>query len=309
MKELPPPEQKDNLNFCSSKILKKKAFWIGVIIPFILTLGLYQGFFYVENKDAKDHFGKEAKTFISTFAEKLERYEDVVFAIQSFYAANPSVDSKKWGNFVKSTLSHNEDFPAIDNISYIQKVSSKGAADLICPRIYSYPQNSNSKYLEFDVCSDPQMHELLLRPFDWNRPYVGSNEKNHLTFILPQYDEGSPPQNQKETVARTQGWIILTLNMENFVSTFFPDQKHFLKISLHDQGKVNSIYENALSSSENVFSHSTTLPLSNSQLSIIYSAPSALYEIDSVHFIGYLILGFGTLLSTSYAVCSKRVGI
>lgn len=311
-------ELKEKNQFSLSYIFKQRSFWLGVIIPFFLTLGLYQGYIITEKEEAHERFEKEGARLAAIIAEKIERYEDVMFALQSFFASSQSVDTNEWNDFINSTLSHSSAFPGVQNISYIAyvpkehlnyflndihksnpnfEISQQSTNPILCPRVYTHPQGSETYKEGLDLCTNERNREILNAIENWKKTNIVATSRNDLRFILPLYGAGRSTETQEDAKPRLKGWISLDLHMPHFISSFFKSEENYISITLIDRQKETLVYSNPKNSLENLNTYSIIYDIGNAQIKVTYFESKNSFDLNEANLIGMLILGLGSLLS------------
>lgn len=311
-------ELKDKNQLSLSYIIKQRSFWLGVIIPLFLTLGLYQGFVMIEKEEAHERFEKEGERVSAIIAGKIDRYEDIIYGLQSFFASSQSVDPEEWNDFIKSTLSHSATFPGVKNISYIARVSQENLStylaniraknpnfsisplshsNLICPRVYTYPNNVSSYAIGLDLCNNERGKELLASTKDWKKNKIISPTAGILELIMPQYEAGSAPQTQKEANSRLQGWLVLELDLSAVINSFFKPESNYIQIALIENDREIPVYlPNTIPNDESKIFQSIQ-KIGSTQFKIIFFSHPDNFKLSETNLIGVLILGLGSLLS------------
>ncbi len=228
--------------------------WPMSLAFFVLIIG-FNFFKQLEISRIKGTFEKQVETIHQLLERELYHYIDVLYALESFYSSSLEVDSQEFKLFTSHYLAKFSGIKALQWLPYItpdqrtifenkikeeigtsefsifeynkngnKKVS--GAKNEYFPIEYIEPSKNNHDLIGYDVSSQADYNETLLKARDWGVPIAASvlnlesplGDQRLLVFF-PVYKNGLPHNSLDQRRKNLHGFIIGEFVVNEIVKT------------------------------------------------------------------------------------------
>lgn len=235
--------------------------WLIVGTSFLITLLAWYGSQYIVTERASQRFEREADQIVERVTERLQRYEDALWAAAAAVEANDGVGTLQgWRNYTRR-LDLAGRYPNVQALNVLYKVEPEELAEFVATQrlqrpdfsirsqnkgdlhlivTYASPELGNEKAIGFDTAHDPGRRDTLMRAAKLNeaqltQPLVLVQDETQTTSILmavPFYGGGQDPVPLNRS-RRLEGLIAMPLMMNRVVNGVLGDdsQAHSLRIT------------------------------------------------------------------------------
>jgi PAS domain S-box-containing protein len=229
---------------------------------------------------ARSEFESEARQTVAGIRDEILGFEEVIQAGAGLLSASESVSGHEWQRFVER-LELSSAYPAIETISYAERVRASGLADLRKrmlaagnPEFGVWPAGDREEYvvntliepsrgvsqraLGFDLTTDPVRRRTMEQARDTGtavlseplRLVIDRTSKPRTGFLLfaPVYGRDDEARTVEQRRASLEGYVTAAFHLEDVVTSVLRDRTLPLGISIWDadqKGSQAPIYANA----------------------------------------------------------------
>jgi PAS domain S-box-containing protein len=231
-----------------------------------------------QEEDVRRSFDATKFHIESALANEIESFEMILESAQGLFNSSASMNHTEWHRFFQS-LKLEQRHSVIHTLGYVvyvpeQKLKAFEAAARAegAPRFTVWPKGNRPfyailKYIEsptipvtaegFDVATNPEEWEAMERARDTGQPSASkrtflsddpSKTSPSIVMFLPIYRRGAPPATVEERRTALEGWVGLTVRIDDLMKKLLPYQLSSLDFELFDgptPSKVSLLYDSA----------------------------------------------------------------
>jgi two-component system, sensor histidine kinase and response regulator len=223
-----------------------------------------------EELGARKRFDEAASRIVTTLAERMAIYQDVLHGGAGLFAASYSVERAEWKAYVDS-VSVDKRYPGVNGVGFIANVPRGQLADFLkvtrgdkTPDFvvketgtnddlfivkYAEPEQRYRALLGVDIGTNPERREVAEHARDAKAAMIsgkvtltepGTEPQTGFLMLLPIYRHGAATSTVEERRAAVEGWVFARFITRQLMQGILGDQTQLLRCEVSDTGAAGT---------------------------------------------------------------------